>query len=196
MLKKPASKYLMVVFLLLIVGVGGYWFYRANTPTISITPNRSLLWRDFKFVKQIGNRPSINARTITYIIPTIKKVKNEQGYKRIIPDIDVGIDENLTQVSSGFMSRSDQEKKQVVLNHENGHFKIAQIIGYRILRDTDNFLFHPTDYQQEFDSLIRTNFIEWKRMDQQYDYETTNPRNLERQSEWDNFFRSTLNSLK
>lgn len=196
MLKKPINKFLLYLFLLFIVGIGFYWMYSKHTSSINISPNRLLSWRDFEYVKQIGNRPSINARTTTYITPTIKKIKNAQSYKKIIPDIYVGIDEHLTQVSIGFMSRSDQELKKLVLNHENGHFKIAQIIAYRILKETEVFLFHPENYQQEFDSLVRTHFIEWKRMDQLYDYETTNPRDMERQNEWNKFFKSTLNEYK
>ena len=147
-------------------------------------------------VKEINNRPGINARCITYIVPTIKNVKNRDGRTYIIPDVDVGIEEELTQVSGSFLAKADQNKKQIVLNHENGHFKIAQIIGHKILRQTEAFDFHPTNYQQEFDSLVKANFLEWRQLDRQYDQETTNPRDLDKQREWDRFFRITLNAYK
>jgi len=172
--------------------LAGFWYYSLNYSTISISPNRTLQWRDFKMVKVINNRPSINARCITYIVPTIKNVKQGDGYAKIITALDVGIDEELTQVSGQFMTKADQEKRQVVLNHENGHFKIAQIIGHRILDQIEGHRFHPTDYQEEFDSLVRAQFLEWRNMDQQYDLETTNPRDPVKQREWDRFFRVEL----
>lgn len=193
MLIRPLYRYLISLIILTGVIVGGYWYYSLNYSTISISPNRTLQWRDFKLVKVINNRPGINARCITYIVPTIKNVKQEQGYCKIITAIDVGIEEDLTQVAGAFMTKADQNKKQIVLNHENGHFKIAQIIGYQIFEQVDLFRFHPTDYQVQFDSLVRAQFLEWRKMDQQYDLETTNPRNLDKQREWDQFFRSALN---
>jgi len=143
-------------------------------------------------VKVINNRPGINARCITFIVPTIKNVMQDNGQVRIVTAIDVGIDEELTQVSGTFMTKADQEKKQIVLNHENGHFKIAQIIGRRILEQIERHRFHPTDHKAEYDSLVRAQFIEWRKMDQQYDFETTNPRDLIKQREWDLFFRTEL----
>lgn len=193
MFNKPLYRYLFLVILSLFLILGGYWYYISNYSTISISPNRTLQWRDFKMVKVINNRPGINARCITYIEPRIKNVKQNQGYAKIIAALDVGIDEELTQVSGSFMTKADQNKKQVVLNHENGHFKIAQIIGYRILEQIEVYQFHPTSYQEEFDSLVRAQFIEWRKMDQQYDQETTNPRDMAKQKEWDHFFRSALN---
>jgi hypothetical protein len=189
---KPLYKYALFLMVLLSVVLGGYHYYDQNFSSISINPNRPLQWRDFKMVKVINNRPSINARCITYITPTIKNVQQKDGFAKIITDLDVGIDEDLTQVSGAFMSRADPATKQVVLNHENGHFKIAQIIGHRILNQADNHRFHPTAYQEQFDSLVRAQFIAWREMDRQYDLETTSPRDPVKQGEWDLFFKSEL----
>ncbi|HSJ67047.1 MAG TPA: hypothetical protein VK921_05205 [Anditalea sp.] len=193
MFNKPLYIYLILLILLAILVLGSFSYYSSNYSTISISPNRTLQWRDFKLVKVINNRPGINARCITTITPSIKNVKQEQGHAKVITAIEVGIDEDLTQVSGSFMTKADQNKKQIVLNHENGHFKIAQIIGYTILEQIDAYRFHPTNYRQEFDSLVRAQFQEWRKMDNQYDIETTNPRDLVKQREWDQYFKSALN---
>jgi len=189
---KPLFKYTLSLFILIALILVTYHYYDQNFSSISISPNRTLQWRDFKMVKVINNRPGINARCITYINPRIKNVTQKDGYAQIITALDVGIDEELTQVSGSFMSRADQATKQIVLNHENGHFKIAQIIGHRILKHVDNHQFHPVDYKKQFDSLVRAQFKAWGQMDREYDLETTGPRDPVKQREWDRFFKAEL----
>jgi len=192
MLNKPPYKYILSIIILTALVLAGHHIYDRNVSSLHISPNRPLQWRDFKLVKVINNRPGINARCITYIQPRIKNVKSEEEFAKIIVEIEVGIDEELTQVSGSFMTRADLATKQMVLNHEDGHFKIARIIGRRILQQTDNYRFHPSTYQDQFDSLVRAQFIAWREMDRQYDLETTNPRDPVSQGEWDRFFKAEL----
>ncbi|KEO74489.1 DUF922 domain-containing protein [Anditalea andensis] len=193
MTTKTIYRYIVYILFFTAAVLGGFWLYYLNSSSLSISPDRKLQWRDFKLVEKINNRPRINARCITFIEPTIRNIKQKNGYAKIIVALEVGIDKELTQVSGSFMARADQPTKNAVLNHENGHYKIAQIMGYRILEQVKSYRFHPSSHQAEFDSLIRSQFLEWRKMDQQYDLETTNPRNYEKQEEWDMFFRTELN---
>jgi hypothetical protein len=184
--------------LVLLAGIVALWAYSAfpSEGNITFSPDRNLIWRDFKQVKTINNRPGINARAITYVEPKISRTIEREDHLKVIPEIEVGIDEERTQVSLGFLARADKEKKEVVLNHENGHYKIARIIGKRIFRAASAFDFHRDNYQAQFDSLVRANFEEWQNLDRSYDRKTTNPRNLEKQKEWDRYFREELSALE
>src|SRR5690606_39984365 len=113
-------------------------------------------------------------------------------FRRVLFRSTIALLEDRTQVSLHFLKRADGETKKQVLHHENGHFIIAQIIGRRIVRSVDDFLFDPKDYQLQLDSIVRSHYREWSRLDQEYDHETTKPRNLEKQKEWDLFFRNEL----
>ncbi|WP_143961847.1 DUF922 domain-containing protein [Litoribacter populi] len=178
---------LTLIFLLAF----GVQAFRAKSG-ISISPDRNLVWRDFKQVKTINNRPGVNARTVTYVQPKIGSASEKNGIIRISPKIEIGIDPDQTQVSLGFLSRSDKATKEAVLNHENGHFKIAQLIGKQLLNAIETFEFDKNRYQEQFDSLVQEHYKEWREMERAYDYETTNPRDLERQKEWDNFFEKEI----
>jgi hypothetical protein len=188
-------KYLLLLLVAGIVAFGAYSAFPGDG-SINFSPDRNLIWRDFKQVKTINNRPGINARTITYVEPKISRTVENEHHLKVIPEIEVGIDEELTQVSLGFLTRADKETKEMVLNHENGHYKIARIIGKRIFRAASAFEFDRQNHQAQFDSLVRTHFEEWQKLDRSYDRQTTSPRNLEKQKEWDHFFREELSALE
>ncbi|MBS9524873.1 hypothetical protein KIH41_11815 [Litoribacter ruber] len=183
--------YIIAGLLLVFLAAFGAQAFREKS-RITLSPDRNLVWRDFKQVKTIRNKPSINARTATYIQPKINSTSGKNGVIRIYPSVEIGIDPDHTQVSLGFLSRSDKATKDAVLNHENGHFKIAQLIGKQILNAIEAFEFDKSRYQDQFDSLVQEHYKYWREMEGAYDYETTNPRDLERQKEWDNFFEKEL----
>lgn len=174
----------------LVLLLGCYWAFSPSK--ISVYPNRTLIWKDFKQVPLINGSESINATCFSTTDFQINRIYDEGEYKRIDLKAKIALLEDRTQVSLHFLKRADGETKKQVLHHENGHFLIAQIIGRRIVQSVDNFLFDPEDYQSQLDSIVRSHYKEWSRLDQEYDHETTNPRNLEKQKEWDLFFRNEL----
>jgi len=192
---KAPIKYLLL-FLLLAFAAWSLYSFLPFGGGISLSPSRDLVWRDFKQVKTIHGRPGVNARTITYIVPSIHRTIPHPNHLSIVPKVEIGIDEELTQVSLGFLTRADKATKQTVLNHENGHYKIAQIIGKRIYRESIDLGFDPENHQAQFDSLVRKHFEDWSILDRDYDRETTNPRNPDKQREWDRFFRTELAALQ
>ena len=179
--------------ILVVISVGCYWAFSSNK--IEVQPNRPLMWGDFKQVALINGRESINATCITTTDFQINRMYDEEGYKRIDLKARIALQQEQTRVSLQFLSRANKATKEQVLNHENGHFKIAQIIGRRIVNTVDAFRFHPTDYQSQLDSIVRSNYKDWAGLDREYDQVTTNPRNPEKQKEWDLWFREELKKL-
>lgn len=170
--------------------LGCYW---ALAPSkINISPDRPLVWKDFKQVPLINGNESINAICISTTDFKINRIYDEGDYKRIDLKAAIALHEDRSQVSLQFLKKADGETKKQVLHHENGHFKIAQIIGRRIVQAIDSFHFHPENYQTELDSIVRRHYREWSKLDREYDLETTKPRNVEKQREWDVWFKQEL----
>lgn len=179
---------------LLIFLLGCYWAFSPGK--ITVYPNRPLVWKDFKQVPVINGNQGINATCFSTTDFQINRIYDEGEYKRIDLKAKIALLEDRTQVSLHFLKRADGETKKQVLHHENGHFKIAQIIGRRIVQSVDRFLFDPANYRAQLDSIVRSHYGEWSRLDQEYDQETTKPRNLEKQQEWDGWFKEELTKLR
>lgn len=175
---------------LLVLLLGCYWAFSPSK--ITVYPNRQLVWKDFKQVPLINGSESINATCFSTTDFQINRIYDEGTHKRIDLKAIIALHEEHSQVSLHFLKRANGETKKQVLHHENGHFKIAQIIGRRIVQSVDAFPFHPADYQAQLDSIVRSHYKEWSRLDQEYDYETTKPRNPEKQKEWDLWFKEEL----
>src|SRR5690554_3992630 len=170
-----------------------FGFYWVNLPKkITIKPNRSLIWKDFKHVEKISGKRSINAICISTTDFEIRDTRDEGDHKRITLNAVIEQQKELSQVSIRFLNRANKSTRDHVLHHENGHFKIAQIIGHRIVQSVEAFLFDPSGYKSQLDSIVRSHYRDWSQLDRDYDNETTSPRNPEKQKEWDIFFRNEL----
>lgn len=178
---------------LVILSLGCYWAFSSDK--IEVYPNRPLVWRDFKQVPVINGRESLNATCFSTTNFKVNRIDDKGDHKRIDLKARIALHEDQTQVSLRFLSRANKDTKEQVLHHENGHFKIAQIIGRRIVHVVDKFRFHPTDYQAQLDSIVKSNYRDWARLDREYDATTTSPRDPEKQKEWDLWFREELAKL-
>ncbi|WP_245189673.1 hypothetical protein [Lunatimonas salinarum] len=163
---------------------------------VAISPKRTLEWKDFKTVKTIQGKSSINALCLSTCDIEIKRVIPKGSYVQLEVKALVNHKNDLSQVTENFLTTNDEATKAQVLHHENGHFLIAQIIGYRIVKDAQGFQFHPKNYKSQLNQLISGHFRYWKQMDQLYDLETTKPRNPAMQKKWDEYFAKELAKLK
>ena len=162
---------------------------------VSISPNRKLNWNDFKKVDIIRNKSTINAITQSTCEVDILKINSQKDHITLDIMVKINLQKELSQVKSDFFTTRDDATKKRVLHHENGHFLIAQIIGYRILKAVNNFQFDKKNHRIQLNNIIRENFKDWKRLDIQYDAQSTKPHNPEMQARWDDFFQSELKSL-
>ncbi len=168
----------------------------APTGKVSITPNRSLGWKDFTVVPQIRGKSSINALCLSTCDVEIRGVTTHADHVRLEVEAIVKHQNEMSQVRESFLSEASDAVKAQVLHHENGHFLIAQIIGYRIVKDAQGFKFDKKNYKNQLNQIVRKHFRSWNQMDQLYDLETTKPRNPTQQQKWDKFFDKELSKLK
>ena len=108
---------------------------------VSVNPNRPLNWSDFKKVNLIGNRSTINAITQSTCEIEILKIINKGNHVSLDIEVKINLHKELSQVKNDFFKTRDAATKERVLHHENGHYLIAQLIGYRILKAVNNYKF-------------------------------------------------------
>ncbi|WP_234364372.1 hypothetical protein [Lunatibacter salilacus] len=164
--------------------------------TVAINPNRTLGWEDFKVVKVIQGKSTINAICLSTCEVEILRVTPRGKHASLDVRAKVQHQPELSQVTESFLANNDAATKAQVLHHENGHFLIAQIIGHRIVKDAQGYAFDPKNYKVQLNQIIKTHFRSWNQMDQLYDLESTNPRNPVMQKKWDDYFEKELNKFK
>lgn len=162
---------------------------------VAISPNRPLGWEDFKVVKVIQGKSTINAICLSTCDVEILKVTPAGNYVKLDVKAIVQHQNELSQVTERFLATNDAATKAHVLHHENGHFLIAQIIGHRIVKDATGYAFDPKNYKPQLNQIIATHFRSWKQMDRLYDLECTNPRNPAMQKKWDDYFQKELSKF-
>lgn len=169
-----------------------------NDPSekVLVFPNRTLQWKDFKQVQKVKGKSSINAICLSSCDVKIKNIKQFKDHVKLDIVANIKHQNELSEVSLDFLEKADDPTKKEVLHHENGHFIIAQIVGYRIVKDVQAYKFHPKNYKHQLNDIIRENFQAWRMMDALYDTETTKPRNAEMQRKWDRFFKEELETLR
>lgn len=187
--------YIILLLSLILLG-SNTWPDEKLASTVAIHPNRSLGWEDFKVVKVIQGKSTINAICLSTCEVEILKITPRGNHVSLDVKAVVQHQPELSQVTESFLANNDATTKAQVLHHENGHFLIAQIIGHRIVKDAQGYAFDPKNYKAQLNQIIKTHFRSWKQMDQLYDLESTNPRNLVMQKKWDDYFIKELNKFK
>lgn len=194
-MKSQKPVYIILLLSLILLGSNA-WPDEKLASTVAINPNRTLGWEDFKVVKVIQGKSTINAICLSTCEVEILKITPRGNHVSLDVKAVVQHQPELSQVTENFLANNDAATKAQVLHHENGHFLIAQIIGHRIVKDAQGYAFDPKNYKTQLNQIIKTHFRSWKQMDQLYDLESTNPRNLVMQKKWDDYFIKELNKFK
>lgn len=194
-MKSQKLVYIILLLSLILLGSNA-WPDEKLASTVAINPNRTLGWEDFKVVKVIQGKSTINAICLSTCEVEILKITPRGNHVSLDVKAVVQHQPELSQVTENFLANNDAATKAQVLHHENGHFLIAQIIGHRIVKDAQGYAFDPKNYKTQLNQIIKTHFRSWKQMDQLYDLESTNPRNLVMQKKWDDYFIKELNKFK
>ncbi len=186
----------LILFLCLTLLGSNAWPDEKLTSTVAINPNRTLSWGDFKVVKVINGKSTINAICLSTCEVEILNITPRGNHLSLDVRAIVEHQPELSQVTERFLANNDAATKAQVLHHENGHFLIAQIIGHRIAKDAQSYAFDPKNYKVQLNQIIKRHFRSWNQMDQLYDMESTNPRNPVMQKKWDDYFVKELNKFK
>lgn len=130
--------------------------------------NRRLTWDDFRAEPlKIGNTA---AMTTTHLGFSYNVSNGKVTYK-----IDCRFEKNK---SWGLV------KNDWILNHEQGHFDIAEIFARKLNKLTTEYQFSRASFQKDLDAIYKSVVDEKEKFQQQYDDETDYSRNKTNQEEW------------
>lgn len=142
--------------------------------------NRKLTWEDFKAEPQrIGNTA---AMTTTHLGFAYNITNGVISYK-----IDCRFDK---KKSWGLV------KNDWILQHEQGHFDIAEIFARKLNELTAEYKFNRNTFKSDLDQIYKSVVAEKEIYQQQYDDETDYSRNKSKQEDWLKKIKNDLNESK
>lgn len=149
-------------------------------PSIPWSEMRKLSWEDFKAKPDAA---STNAAMTNSII-----------------NIEFNFDD--TSLDYTISCRFDKNRSWVkvrtipVLQHEQGHFDIAEIFARKLAREMKAYKFNPGSVQNDVNNIYDRIMAVYQQQQQQYDQETDFSRNKDKQAEWLAKIAAELKSLE
>ncbi|MBI2271589.1 MAG: DUF922 domain-containing protein [Bacteroidetes bacterium] len=172
-------KYLPVIVVLLA-------FTYSNNQTIrnliKWNEKTPLEWEDFKGIPPKG---AVEAAITSYsILLDSAKVKNDSVVALVLC----------------IMNRNNSwvkgEKNEYVLNHEQGHFNIAEIYARKLRQMILKYKFDKKNISKELNTLRNKMMDECDSYQDQYDMETNHSKNKDKQREWDRKIAMELKQME
>ena len=174
-------QHLKKYFLLLITAIPAFCFAQdKDEELIDWKPSRQLTWGDYK------NNPAPNsdaaASTTTYL------------------GIEYHIDENsfTWKIQCRFSKTKSwgSSKTDFILNHEQGHFYIAEIFARKLNKKMSEYHFNKNTFRKDLTTIYDGITAEKEAFQDLYDNETDHSRKKEVQEEWLKKIEMMLNELK
>ncbi len=150
-----------------------------NNLVIYWSHERKLVWDDFK-ASPPKNSP-LAAVTNTHIGFSFYYSNNKLNHS---------IDCHFNQYNSWGIVKTD-----FILQHEQGHFDIAEIFARKLKKSIVEYQFNSTNYRNDLDTIFEKITTEESEFQKLYDNETNHSRNKQRQFEWVEKITQQLNLL-
>jgi hypothetical protein len=168
------------IFLFIALQFPFLLFSQKNDNLIDWNEHKKLTWEDFKGSSQkIGD---VAALTATHLGFSYNIVNGKITYS-----IECRFEKNKSW---------GRVKTSWILNHEQGHFDIAEIFSRKLFKAVSAYQFNKSTFQNDLD-IIYKKVVEEKDLYQQlYDLETDHSRNKTKQEEWLKKINDNLNELK
>ncbi|MBL7741946.1 MAG: DUF922 domain-containing protein [Chitinophagaceae bacterium] len=141
---------------------------------------QKLSWSDYK-----GNPdPDSDAAALTATYLGIEYDISEKG-------LSWKIQCRFSKTRSWGRSRTDH-----ILQHEQGHFDIAEIFARKLNKKMSEYKFDKNSYQKDLRKIYESITTEKEKFQDQYDKESDHSRNKEKQAEWTKKIAEMLSELK
>ena len=141
---------------------------------------RKLTWADYK-AKPDSNSDAA-ASTTTYLGIEYSMKNSVLGYK---------ITCSFSKDRSWGLHKNDH-----ILNHEQGHFDIAEIFARKLNMEMGNYTFNKKSYQQDLRKIYKDILKQKEEFQDEYDKETNHSINKEKQSAWSKKIANMLEEYK
>ncbi|HEY6503868.1 MAG TPA: DUF922 domain-containing protein [Chitinophagaceae bacterium] len=161
------QKNITSIFPLLIVTVLSF-AQSSKEELIDWKADRQLLWTDYKGEPDPGSDAA--ALTATYL--GIEYDISEKGFS--------------WKIQCRFSKNRSwgRSKTDYILQHEQGHFDIAEIFARKLNKKMSEYKFNKTSYQKDLKSIYESISKEKEDFQNQYDRESDHSRKKEQQAEW------------
>jgi hypothetical protein len=143
-------------------------FSQQENDIVRWNESRKLIWDDFKAEPLVAG--STAALTTTHLGFSYRFTNGKITYF-----IDSWFEKNKSW---------GRVKNDWVLQHEQGHFDIAEIYTRKLKKAVSEYRFDRKTFQQDLDKIYATIVDEKEKFQQLYDDETNYSRNKEKQEEW------------
>ncbi|MFS8082492.1 MAG: hypothetical protein ACMG51_03495 [Ginsengibacter sp.] len=159
---------------------------KASSDTIYYDFDQKLNWKDFQGTP--GTQPSIGAITASGFA-----FHSSMDYVNNVLKIRIGV--------YTFFTKHDSWKKKDInsdyhLEHEQHHFDITRLGAQKFLDGIQKANFTMKNYQQLMNSIFSKIYDENIQLQQQYDRETKNSMDVDKQTEWNKKITDKINALK
>ena len=163
------------------------------TKEVIWSPTKSLTWEDFK---QISHHSSANNNahshaTHTSAITHSGLLMNSKVFfseDKLVPLVYAVFDCEKSWVL-------DQEKGDVLLNHEQRHFDIAEVFARKLRKEFQAKSFTIDEFDTHVRNLYEMYFDELNRTQDLYDKQTNHGLNILQQNKWDEWVDQELNKF-
>ena len=167
-------------FLLLLIIPVLSFSQSSNEELIDWKAGRGLIWSDYKGNPDQGSDAA--ALTATYL--AIEYNISEKGFSWKIQC-------RFSKTRSWGKSRTDY-----ILQHEQGHFDIAEIFARKLNKKMTEYRFNKNSYRNDLKKIYDSITVEKEDLQNQYDNETDHSRKKEEQAKWRKKIEEMLKELK
>jgi hypothetical protein len=143
-------------------------FSQKDTEFINWNESNKLIWDDFKAAPQKNG--DVAALTATHLGFSYTMVNGKISY-----NIECRFEKNR---SWGLV------KNDWILQHEQGHFDIAEIFARKLFKAISEYSFNRNSFQQDLNSIYKNIVAEKEKSQLEYDAETDFSRNKNSQEKW------------
>jgi hypothetical protein len=141
--------------------------------------SKKLTWSDYKGEPQAGSDAA--AATTTYL--GIEYIIDEKGFSFKI------------QCRFSKTKSWGKSKTAYILEHEQGHFDIAEIFARKLNKNMSEYKFNKDSFRKDLKSIYDTVALEKENFQNQYDLETDHSRKKEQQAAWNLKIKELISSF-
>lgn len=159
---------MMKIFFLLAHFYSLMLYSQKEDSFINWSEHKKLSWDDFNATPQING--DVAALTATHLGFSYQVINGKISYS-----IECRFEKNR---SWGMVKTSR------ILDHEQGHFDIAEIFSRKLFKTVSEYRFNRKTFQTDLDSLYKKIVADKELFQQFYDKETDHSRHKQKQEEW------------
>jgi len=150
--------------------------------TIYWSPDYKLNWNDFKA------KPDLSS---SFAAMSDCNINISYKYTPFKDSVSFNVSASFTKTKSWSKSKDNS----ILINHERGHFDIAELFARKFRKELRTYKFNMLTINNDIKVIFDRIWKEKTAFETLYDKETNHSTNIEKQTEWDKLIRTEINKL-